>query len=315
VVVLMDNYDPYIWSELKEDLKRLKEERRAIIMVHNYQLEEVQEVADMMGDSYGLAKYATNVDADVIVLCGVSFMAETVKLLNPEKTVLLPEEGATCPMADMVEIDELRRLKDEHKNASVVSYVNTYVETKALSDICCTSSNAPQIVETIPRNREVIFVPDIGLGQYAERITGREMILWRGFCPTHYRLLPEDVNKVKREHPEALVVVHPECRPSVIDIADHVASTSGMTEFCKRSDAEEFIIGTEIGMVTTLRRAMPEKRFYSASPEKLICPNMKMTTIHSIIRSLENLDYKIEIEEEFAKPARLALERMLEVVG
>ena len=311
----MTEYDPYQWQELKSQVDRLKSERRAIILVHNYQLEEVQEVADFIGDSYGLAKRATSVDADVVVLCGVRFMAEMVKLLNPEKIVLLPEIGASCPMADMVDIDDLREMKREHPTASVVSYVNTYVDVKAESDICCTSANAPKIVSSFPKERDIIFVPDIGLGRWTERMTGRKMVLWRGFCPTHYRLLSEDIENAKREHPSALIVVHPECRPEVIDLADHVASTSGMVKFCGESSADEFIIGTEIGMLATLRRTVPGKRFYSANAEKLICPNMKMTTIHSVIRALEVLEHKIEIEKRLIEPAKRAIERMLEVAG
>jgi quinolinate synthase len=311
----MAEYDPYERQELRAQVDRLKGERKAVILVHNYQLEEVQEVADFIGDSYGLAKRATTVSADVVVLCGVRFMAEMVKLLNSEKTVLLPEIGANCPLADMVDANDLRELKNEHPDSAVVSYVNTYVDVKAESDICCTSANAPKIVNSFPQEREIIFVPDFGLGQWTERVTQRKMILWRGFCPTHYRLLPEDIEMAKREHPNALVVVHPECRLSVIDLADSVASTSGMVKFCRESKTVEFIIGTEIGMLTTLKRALPDKKFYSANAEKLVCPNMKMMTIHSVIRALETFEHKIEIEKRFIEPAKRTIERMLEVAG
>ncbi|MGQ9706494.1 MAG: quinolinate synthase NadA [bacterium] len=309
----MDGYDPYKLLDLIDRVKKLKDERNALILVHNYQLEEVQEVADFTGDSYGLAKRATSVNADIVVLCGVRFMAEMVKLLNPDKTVLLPELNANCPMADMVDINDLRELKGGHPGSCVVSYVNTYIDVKAESDICCTSSNAPKIVRSIPEEEDIIFVPDIGLGQWTERVTGRKMILWRGFCPTHYRLLASDIMKAREQHPSALVIVHPECRAEVIDFADHVASTGGMVKFCSESVANEFIIGTEIGMLTTLNRTLPNKKFYSANAEKLVCPNMKMTTIYSVIRALEMLEHKIEIEERYIEPAKRSIERMLEV--
>lgn len=305
--IFLDNY------KLAEEIKKIKNEKNAIFLVHNYQLVEVKALADFTGDSLGLAIKAQNTDADLIVLCGVEFMAETAKLLNPEKTVLLPERNAGCPMAEMIEKKDMLDLKDQYPNGRVVSYVNTTAEVKAFTDICCTSANANKVVNTIPLEEEVIFVPDINLGQYVERITGRELILWKGFCPTHHRLLPEDVIKAKEEHPDALVVVHPECRPEVIDLADGVESTSGMIRFASESTENEFLIGTEVGHLSTLKAEIPNKTFFQLAPEKMICPNMKMTTVKSIYNALVNLEYEIEIPEEYQEPAKRAIDKMIEV--
>lgn len=311
--VAMSEMDEREIEALLADIASLKEKRRAVFLVHNYQLEEIQEIADYLGDSLGLGQQAQKSDAQVIVLCGVEFMAETAKLLNPEKTVLLPEEHAGCPMADMITEEELVALKEEHPRAKVVAYVNTTVATKAHTDICCTSSNATKVVGTLGEDQQIIFIPDKYLGAYVEKETGRSMILWNGFCPTHARLVADDVLIAKREHPRAKVMAHPECRPEVLEMADAVRSTGGMLRYVSEVDDKEFIVGTEIGMVTTLRRRYPERRFYSAASEKLICPNMKMTTLRSVKRALEEMTNEIIIPERYIAPARKAIERMLAI--
>jgi len=299
-------------TDLRAEIAELKRARNAVLLVHNYQVPEVQDLGDFVGDSLGLAQEATRTTADVIVLCGVSFMAETAKLLNPERTVLLPEVKANCPMADMVSPADLTRLKGEHPGAVVVSYVNTTAATKAVTDVCCTSANAVKVINTIPADKTIIFTPDQHLGAYVRRMTGREMIIWPGCCPTHARLTAEMVLEAKGEHARAKVVVHPECPMEVIELADAVRSTSGMLKYCADSEASGFIIGTEKGMLYPLKKRCPDKDFWPVT-EQAICPTMKLTTLASVREALRHLQHEITIPEEIAAPARQAIERMIEI--
>jgi quinolinate synthase len=299
-------------QELSFEIKKLKQEHKAIILSHVYQRPEVQDVADFVGDSLGLSQQAAGTDAGVIVFCGVHFMAESAAILSPDKIVLLPEENAGCPMADMITEIDLSRKKEEVPDATVVCYVNTSAAVKAESDIACTSANAVKVVASVPPERPVIFVPDKNLGHYIMKKTGREMIVWDGYCHTHHRLMAEDVLKAREKHPGALVLVHPECRPEVVDLADEVSSTTGMIRFARENRAKEFIIGTEAGILYPLRRQCPEKRFYLAS-EKMICPNMKATTLEKVYRALVNLAPRITVPPEIRERAVRSLERMLAV--
>ena len=292
------------------EIHRLRRERQAVIIAHNYQPGEIQDVADFTGDSLELSRKAATLEAPVIVFCGVHFMAETAAILSPDKTVLLPEPAAGCPMADMVDGPTLRAMKQRHPQARVVCYVNSSAEVKAESDICCTSANAVRIVESIPG--EIIFVPDKHLGGWAGRQLKRELILWNGFCPTHARILPGYVQQARQEHPEAVVFVHPESREDVIALADEVLSTGGMLRVAKSSPAREFIIATEIGLLHRLRQENPDKRFYPATPNAS-CPNMKKITLEKIAQSLATLAPRIEVPEPIRSRARLAITRMLEL--
>jgi quinolinate synthase len=303
----MENSD----AALLEKIASLKKSRNAIFLVHNYQLGEVQDIADFTGDSLELSQKAAGTDADVIVFCGVQFMAETAAIICPDKIVLLPELEAGCPMADMITARDLREKKKEHPGATVVCYVNSSAEVKAESDICCTSANAVSIVEKLPGDKEIIFVPDQYLGSYAAAQTGREMVLWPGFCPSHTRILARDITRQKEEYPRAKVIVHPECRQEVTDLADAVLSTGGMIRFARETDAEEIIVGTEIGILHRLRKENPRKKFIPAS-EQAICPSMKLITLESVLRSLENMSYQVKIPEDIRLRAKAAVDKMLE---
>ncbi len=299
--------------QLKEDIIRLKEKHNALIMAHYYQAPEVQDLADFVGDSLELARKAADTDADVIVLCGVHFMAESAAILSPDKIVLLPDETAGCPMADMVTGDLLRSLKSKHPEALVVSYVNTTAEVKAESDICCTSANAVKIVKSLPEDKELIFLPDRNLGSYVMSQTGRPMILWDGSCCVHDRgVTVEDVFAAKRAYPDALVLVHPECRPNVVNMADCVSSTAGMIRFARQSIAKEFIIVTEIGILHQLKQECSGKNFYLAS-SNLLCRSMKKTTLEKIKKSLEVMEPQVTVAPEIRAKALQSLERMLAV--
>jgi quinolinate synthase len=293
-------------------INELKQELNAIILVHNYQIGEVQEIADFLGDSLGLSREAAGTDAEVIVFCGVHFMAETAAILAPEKTVLIPDPDAGCPMADMITAEELRVVKAEHPGAVVVAYVNSSAAVKAETDICCTSANAAAVVESIPGDREIIFVPDKYLGAYVMRTTGRKLILYPGYCPVHRKLMPEAIEEEKILHPRALVLVHPECTPEVIDLADEVLSTSGMERLASRSECREFIVGTEVDMVTRLRRDNPGKHFYPAS-DLVVCPNMKKITLEKVLWSLEEKKYEVTVPEEIRKKALRAVNAMVSI--
>lgn len=297
-------------AEIARRVAELKAERNAVILAHNYQLLEVQELADFLGDSLGLSQQAAATDAEVIVFCGVHFMAQTAKLLSPEKTVLMPDPSAGCPMADMITPEQLRAFKAEHPGAPVVAYVNTTAEVKAEADICCTSANALKIVEAVDADT-VLFVPDSNLADWVARQTDKRVIAWGGYCPTHVHISPATVTFMREQHPEALFIVHPEARPEVVAMADVVASTDGMIKFAHETDAREIIVGTEQGLVERLRVELPEKTFYIVP--HTICPNMKKTTAEKVLASLENMQFEIDVAPEIAERARRAVARMLEV--
>jgi len=299
-------------TKLKEKIINLKERRNAIILVHNYQLGEIQDIADFVGDSLELSQKAAKTDADVIVFCGVHFMAETASILCPNKKVLLPDMHAGCPMADMITAKSLREKKKEHPKAKVVCYINSSAEVKAESDVCCTSANAVRIVEKLDNAGEILFVPDQYLGNYVSSKTGREMLLWPGFCPTHMRIRPQDISRQRVEHPQAEVVIHPECRPEVIALADTVLSTGGMCRFAHETEAKEIIIGTEIGIIHRLRKENPGKRFFPAS-EQAVCPRMKLITMESVLWSMEGMTPEVKVPERIRLRAKAAVDKMLEV--
>jgi len=290
-------------------IEELKKERNAVILAHNYQRPEVQDVADFVGDSLALAMKAREIDADVIVFCGVDFMVESAKIVNPDKVVLFPNPNAKCPMAAMVDADGLLKLKDEY-GYDIVSYINTSAEVKAISDICCTSANAVKVVKSMQNG--VIFTPDENLGMYVKRfVDDKEIVLWPGFCPTHVGIKVEDIMKLKREHPDAVILVHPECTPEVIDIADKVASTEGMVKYAKETEAKEFIVATERELCYRMKKEMPEKEFYPV--ENAICPNMKKITLDDVVMSLEKMEPEMVLDEEIMEKARKPLEKMLRI--
>jgi len=297
--------------ELTEKILKLKKKRNAVILAHNYQLGEIQDVADFVGDSLDLSQNAAKTDASVIVFCGVHFMAETASILCPDKTVLLPDEHAGCPMANMITAPQLRARKKEHPKATVVCYINSSAAVKAESYICCTSANAAGVVESV-NAKEIVFVPDQYLGHYISTKTGKKMILWPGFCPTHARIMPEYIIKLRHEYPEAKVAVHPECRPDVIALADEVLSTSGMIRFARREDVQEMIVGTEMGIIYRLKKENPGKKFVPVS-EQAICPNMKLITLEKILWSLEEMAPEVKVPEKIRLKAKAAVDRMLAV--
>ncbi len=295
-----------------EEITKLKKEKNAIILVHNYQRPEIQNIADSLGDSLGLAREAAKTDARIIVFCGVRFMAETAKILSPGKMVLLPRKEAGCPMADMITAEDLRRLKKNYPDAKVVSYVNTNADVKAESDICCTSANAVKVVKNISAKR-IIFTPDKNLAAYCQRFVDKEIIPWNGYCYVHEKIREEEVRLAKEKLPDALLLVHPECNPSVIDLADEVLSTSGMVSFAKKSDKKRFLIGTEEGLIYRLKKENPEKEFYAAGTAKM-CRNMKLTTLNDVYLSLKEERYAIELPEGIIKSAQKALMAMMKYV-
>ena len=299
-------------ESLVDKILKLKKERNAVILVHNYQRPEVQDIADFLGDSLGLSIEAAKTKAEVIVFCGVHFMAETAAIICPDKTVIMPEVNAGCPMADMITAEKLRNFKLQNPKAPVVCYVNTTAEVKAESDVCCTSANAAKVVSSLSEE-EIIFIPDKYLGiNTQKKVPEKKLILYNGYCPTHLKILPEHIQKAKAEHPEALVVVHPECRPEVTSLADAVVSTGGMVKFVKESKASEFIIGTETGIIYRLQKENPEKKFYPATP-LAVCPNMKMATLEKVLWSLEEMKTVISVPEEIRLKAKKAIDRMLEI--
>lgn len=302
-----------IKDELERKIRELKKKRDAVILAHNYQLPEVQEVADYRGDSLELSRIAAKVEAKVIVFCGVYFMAETASILCPEKKVIMPDAAAGCPMANMITAADLRALKKSHPKAVTVGYVNTSAEVKAELDYCCTSTNAVAVVNALKDYEEVIFIPDKYLADYVSRKTGRKLIIWNGFCPTHIKILPEDIQREKNFHPKAKVMVHPECLPQVVAMADAVLSTSQMGKFAKENPAKEFIVGTEVGLVYRLKLDNPGKEFYPAS-ERAVCPNMKRTTQEKIFWALEELKEEVKVPDDIRRRAKAAIDRMLEIV-
>jgi quinolinate synthase len=295
--------------ELKERILQLKKEKNAIILAHYYQRDEIQEIADFRGDSFLLAQKAAETDAEVIIFCGVHFMGESAKILAPNKTVVIPDERAGCPMADMVNIDGLRALKRQHPNAKVVAYINTSAEVKSETDICCTSANAVNVVNSVDAD-EIIWVPDKNLGDYVSKHTDKKMILWEGYCNTHDMLTVRDVVEMKAQYPAAEFVVHPECRPEVLKLADFVGSTTAILKYCQESACEEFIVGTEDGTGYQLRLDNPTKTFRFAT-KYLVCPNMKVNNLKKVAKCLETLSPQVYVPQDVADKARLSLERML----
>ncbi|MCG9968286.1 quinolinate synthase NadA [Pelotomaculum terephthalicicum JT] len=299
-------------QDLSEEIIRLKKERNAVILSHLYQRPEVQDIADFVGDSLGLAQQAAGTDADVIIFCGVHFMAESASILSPEKIVVLPDEHAGCPMADMVDEVALARKKQEMPDAVVVCYVNTSAEVKAECDIACTSANAERVINSLPEDKPILFVPDKNLGRYVASKTGRAMTVWEGCCNTHDRLAADDLLAARASHPAALIMVHPECRPEAVALADVVASTTGMINFARASSAHEFIVGTEMGILHPLRKHCPDKQFYLAS-DKLVCPNMKKTTLEKVRQALISLAPRVDVPREIRERAVRCLDKMLAV--
>jgi len=299
--------------ELTDKIKKLKEEKNAVILAHNYQLPEIHDIADFVGDSLGLSMSAAKTDAEIIVFCGVHFMAETAKILSPKKTVLLPDKNAGCPMADMINADDLKSLKAAYPKAVSLCYVNTSAAVKAQCDYCCTSANALKMVQNILKNNdEIIFIPDKYLAQYVADQVGCKFITWEGYCPTHARILPENIIQAQKLHPRAKVLVHPECKPQLTELADVVASTEKMCAYVQNTPDTEFIIGTEIGIIHRMKKENPEKSFYPAS-DKATCPNMKRITLEKVLWSLEDLTYEITVPQDIMDKARLSIERMLQV--
>jgi len=320
-------------ESLREKILKLREDRRAIILSHNYQREEIQDIADFVGDSLELSRKAAGVNCDVIVFCGVNFMAESASILSPEKEVLLPELEATCPMADMITVGlprkvwktypgyeeqpvfvfphefTLRDMKAQYQGVPVVAYVNTTADVKAESSICCTSANVIKVVESL-HEEAVICIPDRNLSLWAAKNTKKKIVAWDGFCHVHDRVRAVDVEKARRNHPDALLMAHPECRLEVLELADHVTSTSGMLKFAKTSDAMDFIVGTEIGLMHRLRKENPEKEFYPLRKD-MICPNMKKTRLMSLYGSLKEMRHVIKVPDDIRIPAKKALDRML----
>lgn len=299
-------------DELKKEIRALKEKHNAVIVAHNYQVDDVQDIADVVGDSFALSKYCAGVDVKTIVFCGVHFMAESAKILSPQKTVLLPEIDAGCPMADMVTVDKLIEAKKQNPDAKVVCYINSSAEVKAESDVCCTSSNAVEIVSKLDADK-ILFVPDQNLGRYVSGIVkNKKIILWDGYCITHHRISKQEAEKALAAHPDALLLVHPECKAEVLDLAHFVGSTKQIIDYAKMSDCKKFLIGTEMGVLHSLKKYNPDKQFYSLS-NALICPNMKKTSLESVYRALKDMRYNITLDEDIRLRAKKALDRMLEV--
>ncbi len=295
---------------LQKKIRQLLKERNAILLVHNYQRPEIQDIADLTGDSLGLSIEAAKTQAEIIVFCGVHFMAETASILCPDKVVLLPVISAGCPMADMITAQSLAKKKKELPGVPVVSYVNSSASVKAESDICCTSANAIQVVNSLAPYDTILMTPDKNLAQYAQRYTDKRIVYWEGFCPYHDILTAEQVRKVKQEHPQALFLAHPECRPGVIDLADEVKSTSGMLDYARKAKNREYIIGTETGIIHTLKTQNPDKVFIPAD-ENMICIDMKKTQLPDIVNALVNLSPVIKVAEDIRVQAKGAVERML----
>ncbi|HXY74068.1 MAG TPA: quinolinate synthase NadA [Dehalococcoidales bacterium] len=297
--------------EIVLQIEALKKQRNAVILVHNYQRPEIQDIGDFVGDSLELSQKAATVKSDVIVFCGVDFMAETAYIVNPKRTVLLPEPEAGCPMAQMITAEKLIEQKKELPDAAVVCYVNSSAAVKAESDICCTSANAVKVVQSLG-DKDILFVPDQYLGQWVSQKTGKQMHLWPGFCPTHMRVLAEDILRLKKQYPGAVVVVHPECRPEAKAAADEVLSTGGMMRFARETRAKTIIIGTETGIIYRLQKENPNKKFVAVS-DKVICPNMKRTTLEKVLWSLQEMEHRITVPEDIRQRALRAVQRMLDL--
>lgn len=294
-----------------DEILALKKEHNAVILAHNYQVPEVQDIADLIGDSLELSRAAARLDADVIIFCGVDFMAETAAILSPQKKVVLPAKDAWCPMAHMITPEQLREMKALYPDAATVCYVNSTAEVKAESDVCCTSANGVQVVNSLEQDR-VIFVPDRNLASYVSRFTKKQIIPWNGYCYVHDRFTPDEIRAARELYPKAEILVHPECRPEVIDAADFVFSTSGMGRHARTSEAREFVIGTELGMIYRLKKDNPLKEFYPLS-NKVVCQNMKKTSVDKVLRALQTLEPRVTVPPEIASRARGSIERMLAV--
>jgi quinolinate synthase len=310
-VLVFSNRSDRAGMDITKQIKEIAREKNAIILAHNYQLPEIQDASDFSGDSLELSQVAAKNDARIIVFCGVHFMAESASILSPDKKVIIPDPTAGCPMADMVEADDVARLRREYPDAMVVTYINSSAAVKALSDVICTSSNAVKIVERVKADR-IIFLPDKNLGSYVQRFTQKEIILWKGFCPTHEKFSLDDLNAIRAAHPDALLMVHPECRPEVIDRADRVLSTGQMAAFVKTTDSKQIIVGTEIGMIHKLKSIAPHIEFIPAS-DSFICPNMKKINLQKLIVSLQREESVVKVSDEVRIRARVALDRMLEL--
>jgi quinolinate synthase len=300
-------------ERLANKIQELKDRRKAVILAHNYQPGEIQDLADFTGDSLGLSIKASQTDAETIVFCGVLFMAETAAILSPEKTVLLPEKGAGCPMADMITADQVRQLKQEHPDALVVCYVNSSAEVKAESDYCCTSANAVEVVNSLPENRRIIFVPDQHLGQFVADRTGRDIILWPGYCTTHVAITADDVRAARAKYPDAVVMAHPECSEPVKALSDELLSTSQMLKRVAEDPTKRYIVATEMGIIHSLKKQNPDVEFIPAS-NRAICPNMKKITLDKVVASLEEMQYEITVPEAISTRAKKALDRMVEIL-
>ncbi|MBA7498969.1 Quinolinate synthase A [subsurface metagenome] len=299
-------------NNLVKEILFWKKKREAIILAHVYQPGEIQDIADFTGDSLFLSQQAAKTQAKVIVFCGVQFMAETAAILSPEKIILLPEIKAGCPLADMAPIEKVKKKLKELPKVAIISYVNSYAATKALSDYCCTSANAVQVAQTIPAERDILFIPDKNLADFTAKRSKRRIIPWQGFCPVHNILTKEDVIKVKKLHPKALLLVHPECRPEVCNLADYIGSTRGIIEFASNNPAKEYIIGTELGIFHPLKKNNPDKQFFPAS-KKMICENMKLITLEKVLYSLQNLEPQITVPEDIREKSLKALNRMIKI--
>ncbi|MCX7705822.1 MAG: quinolinate synthase NadA [bacterium] len=301
-------------EKIVDQIKKLKIEKNAVVLAHNYQIPEIQDLADFTGDSLELARKATEVkDAAMIVFCGVRFMAETAKILNQEKKVLLPAYDAGCPLADMAKVEDVLKLKEENPGVPVVSYVNTSAEVKAVSDVCCTSSNAPKIVKNIPVDT-VIFLPDKNLGYFVQKqVPEKRLILWDGYCFVHRMFTLNDLKKGRERYPDAEIIVHPECDPEIQDNADFVLSTSGMLKRAKESQSKKFIIGTEEGLIYRLKKENPEKEFFSLGAAR-VCFNMKKTTLERLKECMEKETNEVILSDEIVKKAKHALESMIKYI-
>jgi quinolinate synthase len=296
-------------TEIIEKILDLKQKRNAVILAHNYQAPEVQDIADYTGDSLELSRIAAKTDCETIVFCGVTFMAETANILSPQKTVLLPDPHAGCPLADMVDLAHFKELKAQHPEAVTVCYVNSSAEVKAESDVCCTSANAVKVVQSLNGAPEILFVPCRHLGDYVARETGKPIVLARGYCPTHHKIFPEDITKLKEQYPDAEVLAHPECTRAVLELSDHVCSTSQMIRVIAASSANRFIVCTEMGLLHRLKKDNPDKEFFL--PGACVCPNMKKITLEKVLWSLQKMQHRVVVPEEIRVRALNSIEKML----
>ncbi|MBU8920703.1 MAG: quinolinate synthase NadA [Bacteroidales bacterium] len=297
-------------SELVEKIRGLRAEKDAVILAHNYQPAEIQDIADHIGDSLDLSRLASTLPNNIIIFCGVHFMAETAAILSPDKRIILPDPDAGCPMADMLDAEQLKAFQEKHPGSVTIMYVNSTAAVKALTDVCCTSANVVELMDSVPKDNDIIFGPDRYLGGWAASRTGRTVHLWNGYCPSHQRILPEEIRALREEFPDAVVMVHPEVNPKIAAEADILLGTGGMIRYAGKSSASTFIVGTEVGMIYRLAKLYPDKRFLPASPNAL-CPNMKKISLEKIARSLETLQPVIAVDQETASAARLSIERMI----